>query len=442
MNRPSWKFRDILNEIYPELQRLLRPSLHMVEQATERGGVIHLTPKQQRLVESRPVKQKVRGVAGSGKTVILARRAVNAYQRTASRVLILTFNITLRNYIRDHISRVRETFPWTAFEILHYHQFFVSQANNLNLPVGNVLVDADKPDFFKPVENEILRYQAIFIDEIQDYEEQWIRTIVDYFLAADGEFVVFGDEKQNIYERTVGADRKPNTTIPGAWNQLSESLRMSDRLLRLAEAFQREFFGAKYDIDPVEVVEQPSLFDLEPQAMYLPLPVSAGPRSLWTVIKVFMKEWVITPNDCTILGAKVETLRLVDQMIRNANIRTTTTFETQELWEQLQGAQADDAYPTAEIEKLRREKKFNFQMNAGTIKLSTIHSFKGWEVFNLFLILEAEDEQSDIPELLYTGLTRCRTRLVVINLGNATYDAWFRQHFEVLDLQSKLLKQT
>ena len=70
-------------------------------------------------------------------------------------------------------------------------------------------------------------------------------------------------------------------------------------------------------------------------------------------------------------------------------------------------------------------------MNPGTVKLSTIHSFKGWEIDTLFLIIENDydDENSEskfsIDELIYTGLTRCRNNLIVVNISNQRYHKFF-----------------
>ena len=80
---------------------------------------------------------------------------------------------------------------------------------------------------------------------------------------------------------------------------------------------------------------------------------------------------------------------------------------------------------------IRDNKKLHFWMNSGTIKISTINSFKGWESEFVFLILEPKYENTtafnvSFDELLYTGLTRCRRNLVVINFGNEEYDKKIR----------------
>lgn len=73
-------------------------------------------------------------------------------------------------------------------------------------------------------------------------------------------------------------------------------------------------------------------------------------------------------------------------------------------------------------EDIRNNKKAHFWMNTGTIKISTIHSFKGWESDTVFLILEKhKDGATAFDELIYTGITRCRSNLVIINFGNEEY---------------------
>ena len=75
-------------------------------------------------------------------------------------------------------------------------------------------------------------------------------------------------------------------------------------------------------------------------------------------------------------------------------------------------------------------------MNSGTIKISTINSFKGWESDVVFLILEKKYDTSttfniSFDELLYTGITRSRKNLVIINFGNEEYNVKMRPLIEL-----------
>src|SRR5659263_57205 len=150
-------------------------------------------------------------------TKVLSKRAVNAYKRTNETVLILTYNISLKNYIHDKISNVRDEFHWVNFHIINYHDFFNSVLNNLGIQfdIPENFDDFDSRqkeaffndnyygnlELFEGKKDEIVKYSTILIDEVQDYRTVWLRLLKRYFLKENGEFVVFGDSKQDIYNR-------------------------------------------------------------------------------------------------------------------------------------------------------------------------------------------------------------------------------------------------
>jgi superfamily I DNA/RNA helicase len=76
---------------------------------------------------------------------------------------------------------------------------------------------------------------------------------------------------------------------------------------------------------------------------------------------------------------------------------------------------------SSNLKMIRNNKKIHFHMNSGTVKVSTIHSFKGWESETIFLILENFNFQMTFDEILYTGITRSRANLILINYGNKDY---------------------
>jgi superfamily I DNA/RNA helicase len=56
---------------------------------------------------------------------------------------------------------------------------------------------------------------------------------------------------------------------------------------------------------------------------------------------------------------------------------------------------------SGDYKTIRENKKLHFWMNSGTIKISTIHSFKGWESEVVFLIVEKREDYSvSFDELL------------------------------------------
>lgn len=415
LDKKSFFFED---KLYKSFKRYLKPPTHSIEQ----GKAITYTEEQQRIIESKAgSQQKVKGVAGSGKTLALAKRAVNAHLRHKGEILILTFNISLRNYIHDRISEVRENFEWKNFTILHYHHFIKAHNNNINS------ININENETTNP---DGLTFQTIIIDEVQDYQREWISN-VKQFLAKDGEFVVYGDEKQNIYQRAL-EEKKPYTSIGGQWNILKKSFRVTTDIANLATQFQRTFFTEKYDYDEIQV--QRNLFDTSLiKYHYLD---TADISAIMDIYDSVITKAEIHDNDVCFQSSRVDILRLIDKDIRDRlHKKTKTMFETLEVYERLKAGATENGKISEEklrrdLEIVRRNKKFNFWMNSGTTKLSTIHSFKGWEIATLFLLVENEsDEEHEFTtdELIYTAITRCRQNLVIINIGNKRYDAFFKR---------------
>ena len=64
-----------------------------------------------------------------------------------------------------------------------------------------------------------------------------------------------------------------------------------------------------------------------------------------------------------------------------------------------------------------------FWMGDGRLKMSTIHSFKGWELLNIVLFIPAKAPETNkrLDALVYTALTRTRENLIILN-ANKRYN--------------------
>lgn len=415
-------FPEFNDTLYHSLLRYLKPPIHQIEDGKE----ITYSKAQQELIRSeiRP-RRKIKGVAGSGKTLILAQRAVNAHIRTQSQVLILTYNLSLKNYIHDRISDVRQKFYWNNFYITNYHQFFITQANLYGIKIEE-LEDFQNESFFQTAKDTIVKYDAVFIDEIQDYLQPWINIITNYFTHNDTEFVVFGDEKQNIYKRKLDENNEIVVkTIPGAWNKsLNASYRFGSEIGNLAIKFQKKIFNNKYSDDQLILMSQ---FDFEKRIIEYHFFNAFTPKQLFEMVYSVMERNRIHSSDVGLLCSKVEILRSVDFFIRTIkNERTMTAFESQEEYKK-------NSNNSGILDTIRRFRKDHFYMKSGTVKLATIHSFKGWEIDTLFIFILKENNK-DLPsenaELVYTGLTRAKNNLIIFNLGNKSYNSFFEEEVQ------------
>lgn len=548
-SRTSSFFKE---EIYNNFKRLLNPPMHLRSQ----GESYIYSDKQKAIIYSNTLEQRIRGVFGSGKTTVLAARAVQAYKRAVARnnnprILILTYNITLKNFIHDKINRVDETFPVENFIIINYHQFINAELNNLNIEF-DVPEGLDKYQLSEYLENkyygnvklfdehkdEIIKYDAVFIDEIQDYHRSWMTIIKDYFRDPQGDYVLFGDVKQNIYGQMT-RNKDVITNVRGV-NELKYCYRSDFKVRDLAQSFQKNIFGDKYDVDDFSENGTYSFMGLEEEkegyVNYMYLQNHQPIKTLYNIIRgnILNKNSNVSPNDITILGYTSDLLRTFDLYYRYASReKTNSMLETVETMYMTHlnfiGKNRDNDTPPnpnsdwfnnisehfkkkifpnrrnlyeSDIIKLRQiiarlfslynlnedfagefesrleeecekigislaafkafrehyseklsqfkktvyegnyknirdNKKLHFWMNSGTLKISTINSFKGWESEVVFLILEPKFDSStsfnlSFDELLYTGLTRCRRNLVVINFGNKEYDSKIRPLIEKL----------
>ncbi len=543
LNRQSKLFSD---DLYDEFKRMLKPPFHTMDEGID----IKYSKEQQLLIKSSEVHQKIKGVAGSGKTVVLAKRAVNAHLRTREKVLILCYNITLPNYIHDLISKVRENFDWQNFEISNYHQFISSSLNNLGISPKHLFLEyvrndsilekywEDFPDFnnfliylrekighdkvseiwekaiysnqelFAKItssniesddqpdgENtkKIERYNCILIDEVQDYSYKWLEILKNNFLDPNGEYVLFGDEKQNIYGRELDFEKLTKTNVKGKWNRsLNKTYRIQEKIAKLASEFQDIFFK-NYTPEIILPTNQLDLFG----NFNLNIEYYEYNRFDYTSISNFIINYIksnqIHSNDVCLLGTHVRPLRQIDYYYRNnCREKTTTTFETEEIYKLLfkqkiqqknwnsnvnpKPSYLEDDLQIAlrkvidkldlkenesqndvsiiekpnntridelvdvitprielEIEKIRKNKKFNFWMDSGHFKISTVHSFKGWEIPVLFLLLDPSINKYPKHELIYTALTRCKFNLVIINMGSRIYNDFFKEYADIVE---------
>ena len=83
---------------------------------------------------------------------------------------------------------------------------------------------------------------------------------------------------------------------------------------------------------------------------------------------------------------------------------------------------------------IRRYRRNHFSIKTGTVKLSSIHSFKGWESHTVFLIIEPHKSDSiqdfESVELIYTAITRAQVNLFILNMGNEKYDSFFNDNIQ------------
>jgi hypothetical protein len=425
-------FKD---EIYQDFKRRLSPPEHTLNQ----GIPINFDKKQLTITKSKSIQSKIKGVAGCGKSTILAQRAINAYKRHGTPVLILTFNITLKNYIRDKISDIQGCRDFSIFEISNYHQFFNTQVNNTGQDISELIdrygiEEIYSTDVFE--DQEPIKYHTILVDEIQDYQSEWVKIVRDNFLSENGEIVLFGDESQNIYQREGGRSRVIAQGF-GTWVKLNRSYRtdIDSPFNQLFKDFQVAFLVGKYadtelvEVNPVQIGMGFTLLKYEA------LLTDSWQEDVFNSIQSYIKSYSLHPNDIVILCSKIGLVRQLNDFWAGKE-KTHCMFETYDELSAVTNQSADELIKLDEariddlvrqnkdaVERIRRVKKNHFYANSGLIKLSTIHSYKGLESKTVFYIMREDDD----PEIVYTSVTRSSENLVVFDLGGKNLCSEFFQ---------------
>lgn len=385
----------------------------------ENGISLNYSKRQKELSISKKGQFKIRGVAGAGKTYILAKRAVNSHLRHKQNVLILTYNKSLKQYIIHKLNEIQEDFNYQFFHIDNYHNFIEIIKNNLSV--------TDQSNM-NTINSNFPKFNSIFIDEVQDFKTEWIRFIKMYLLSYDGELVVFGDEKQNIYDRELDKNKKINTTIPGRWNELKDSFRFNGIIVDLTNNFQKEFLSQKYEISNIQ--KQSLLNFSEEYIEYLFFDKNTILKELAYTIHLKINNDNLNLKDVSIIGSRINFLQNLDELLRTElNRKTQTTFVTKGYLNKYGNKKED-------ITNIERYKKNKFDIYSESIKLSTINSFKGYESKTLFFIITSDDV---IDEVIYTAFTRAVKNLYIINIGNTKYDNFFKNNIiNMRNIQTKL----
>ena len=492
-------------KIYDEFKRVLLPPLSVENQ----GIPITFDKFQKAQVTSiANVKVKIKGVAGSGKTSVLAERAVSAMQRLGSDVLILTFNLTLKNLLRDAIKKairsrnIKESDLNGSYEITNYHTFYKSQLNNLGIGFPKLFpaLDEDeggindeiviesimeaeqkanseiekrldqifKTDLFRNKDISKYSYSSIFIDEIQDYEPEWMEIVINNFLKEDGEVVIFGDNNQNIYNRQINQKDFPVTKGFGHWKNFKLSHRtQSPDYIEFLNGFQDRFLLHYDDNLKFEVPSRSLSLGFSYKKYHSLIMNDNVFNKIQKNILTVIRNLTIPPNDIVVLASTVEVLRPLMNSFHNAGYpEWDITFETQEEWDRInkqflnlsekqlkskselikklaketdslreygwrgQINQYDKFIKEYEQDKIksiysiRRHKKTHFNANSGKMKCSTSHSFKGFESSTVFLIILP----TDTPEVIYTGLTRVINNVIVYDFSNGEISNYIRDN--------------
>jgi len=157
----------------------------------------------------------IHGVAGSGKTMLLAYRAehlAKAHTDASKPILVLCYNEPLAK----QLARVMAAKGIAErVHAVHFHKWCRDQlvAFGQTLPANNQSVKDKMADLVQRVITGVDRrqipsgqYQAVLIDEGHDFAPEWLKLITQMVDPATNSLLVLYDDAQSIYERSRTAE--------------------------------------------------------------------------------------------------------------------------------------------------------------------------------------------------------------------------------------------
>ena len=231
--------------------------------------------------------------------------------------------------------------------------------------------------------------------------------------------ILFGDQSQNIYHKETSTSDSLIIRGFGRWIKLTKSFRskIDTNLVYLFKLFQEYYIRNLYqdaEIFESKYVQGMINYDvLEYNKTHLDLACE--------LIRKYIRINNLVPNDVTIICSSIKDLRQINDgliVFEKTMPMITTSAEIKIL--------SGSADKERQLKKLMRRKKVFFMQNSGLIKLSTVHSFKGMESPTIFFILKDVDD----AELVYTAITRAKTNLIILDVGNGKYSNFFESQLD------------
>ena len=337
----------------------------------EAAEFVRLTENQFKLLDhlAATPRAAIAGCAGSGKTMLAAEKA----RRLAAqgwRVLLTCFNGNLATFLREEYLAVR---PQTL-HIDHFHKVASSLIQRSGQKTPSGFKNASEKDYYfsEVVPDQLAeaasllgpQYDAIVVDEAQDFKEQWwlpLQMLLEN--PDDGTFYIFHDDNQNLY-----GGRQQIENLAQAF-PLSENLRNTQRINEVVA----QFYTSDRPVEaqgpvgrPIEILPYTTEREMAEQ--------------LRQTLHRLVHEEEISPEDIVVLTPRSATKSFLSQTPKLGSFFLTRSWDT----------------------------------DYNQIYYETIFSFKGLESPVVILTEIAEEMHHKVVELLYVGCSRARSHLVVI----------------------------
>jgi hypothetical protein len=341
------------------------------------------------------VIRRVRGPAGSGKSLGLAARAAQLAGQGKD-VLVVTYNVTLAHYVQDLVRRHARQInaDHRKVDCTHFHGFCSWMATVEPSPSER----SDYPEqlfraarhTYEHSPSRCKRYDAILVDEGQDFEQEWwnfLRELVRKDQSS--EMILAVDVAQDIYTRRswVNETRMRGCGFKGPWTDLDGSYRLPVDLTPVLSEFV-----ARYLPDQTNRPTVPS--------------EHSGIASEPTVRR--WKNLINTSPDLIAAAVKEELGRILEHETPPHHADVTIQVENHEVGLHIVNGltEIEHIFATDRDEQSRRKKQF--WPGVAKMKASTIHSFKGWESRAVLIVIGDDLSLGEAARLAYVAMSRVK----------------------------------
>lgn len=381
----------------------------------------------------------IRGVAGSGKTLVLTTHAkLLAKQNPTWKILVLCFNISLARFIKNMIEYsdievARQTGIFDlidldditpqlgGIEVLHFHDW-LRKLKIREDEISGYLDGSKKQQLVLP------QYDAILIDEGQDCDGEWIQLAIRALNPETKAFLLVEDRAQSIYKRKRTYIQDIGLDFRGRSRVLKINYRNTQSVVEFAWKFYRAFSELR---DPSEAKK------IDPEEIIVPqatMRIGKKPK----LIRCDSFEGEVCELIDSIKRLKGKGVKYKDILVL---YRVKGAYENNQ-WknylEILKEAFLNEEIPYYWVAK-DRDSKVNVDYNDNSIKISTIDSSKGLDFKTVFILgahnmpFYKEEDPYREASLFYIGMTRARDDLHISYSGISEYTQYFDKILKDID---------
>lgn len=392
--------------IFPEI-KIVKAANNLEEVRDTKGNyekeVMALDARQEKTARKIPFGHyMVTGVPGCGKTVMLLTRAIHLIKENPDwNIQILTYNKSLKAKLENRLDQLADDLKFSEIKI---ENISISTFHSLALRIADVQVPEEDKNKFKFFETELPElalikakgvYDAILIDEYQDFRDSWIKLCIK--LCKKYKYETSSREEKEVINMFLAGDRLQSIYNPEEQNWAALGLDMRGRSTLLKNSYR---IGAKHIKVALEFLLNDNKLREEVEKFY------EGSKGIDGNSSERHGSIEFIDGNYSIVASKIESLlnsvsKYSDILVLYKDKKSKEGVLNSLSWE------------------LRRKCSFD-HFNEVKINIVTYHSSKGLEAQICILVDADKFEVSDITKnrikdkkLLYVGMTRASNTLII-----------------------------